>query len=304
MNRVNLNQLYYFFVVSKAGSIKKASERLHLTQPTLSIQIRKLEADLGFPLFARSHRKLTLTPQGQAVLKRAEKIFLLADELINHLPLMGDRVREEFRIGALNSLSNSFINDFSMDLWADPSILPTITCGDRGTIQRLLEVGALDFALSDEVLGDRREFRSIFLGEDKLVAVAGRRLRSAAKGFPRSLNGLPYLSFPKDAHTQGAINHFFSRQNIQPRFVGIVDDISLMRTLTIQGVGFSVLPQRAASDAIGRGELVELGSLAETKLAIWGIISQQSANRSLIKRILSKYFRRGSRVSWSPVRLK
>ncbi len=46
MDRINLNKLYYFYVVAKEGSVKAASTKLHLTQPTISAQVKQLEEDL------------------------------------------------------------------------------------------------------------------------------------------------------------------------------------------------------------------------------------------------------------------
>src|SRR5437899_219869 len=83
MRTLNFNHLYYFWVVARVGSITGASRELHLTQPTLSTQIKQLERELGAPLFARTGRQMVLTVTGQLVLRHAEQMFHACEELLD-----------------------------------------------------------------------------------------------------------------------------------------------------------------------------------------------------------------------------
>lgn len=78
---LNYHHLHYFWVVAKEGGITPAAELLHLSQPTLSTQIQKLEQSLGIKLFDRTGRSLVLTDTGQMVFCYAEEIFGLGREL-------------------------------------------------------------------------------------------------------------------------------------------------------------------------------------------------------------------------------
>ena len=77
---MELHQLRYVLAVSEAGSITRASERLHLAQPSLSTQIRKLERELGIPLFERLGRRVRLTAAGEAFVAHAERALREVDE--------------------------------------------------------------------------------------------------------------------------------------------------------------------------------------------------------------------------------
>jgi len=81
MDWLNYHHLLYFWVVASEGSVTAACERLHLTQPTISSQLRKLEKFVGSNLFKRLARNLVLTKTGQLVLEYAEEIFSLGREL-------------------------------------------------------------------------------------------------------------------------------------------------------------------------------------------------------------------------------
>ncbi|RZM90476.1 LysR family transcriptional regulator, partial [Bradyrhizobium genosp. SA-3] len=75
---MDLRRLRYFVAVAEARSIGKAAERLRMAQPPLSVQIRKLEAEIGAPLFRRGTRGMDLTEAGQALLARASEALALA----------------------------------------------------------------------------------------------------------------------------------------------------------------------------------------------------------------------------------
>jgi LysR family transcriptional regulator, cyn operon transcriptional activator len=77
---MTLQQLAYFLAAADAGSFSAAAEELHMAQPSLSEQIRRLEAELGVPLFARAGRGLTLTEAGRLLRPHAERTLADADD--------------------------------------------------------------------------------------------------------------------------------------------------------------------------------------------------------------------------------
>lgn len=82
---MELRVLRYFLAVVQEQSISKAAETLHLTQPTLSRQIKELEEEFGKQLFIRGNRQITLTDEGYLLKKRAEELVELADKTINEM---------------------------------------------------------------------------------------------------------------------------------------------------------------------------------------------------------------------------
>jgi LysR family transcriptional activator of nhaA len=148
-NRINLNKLYYFYVVATEGSVKVASQLLNLTQPTISGQIRQLEEEIGFDLFVRKHRKLEISQRGRRVLKIAEEIFKLANDLSDKTLLSGSQERLAVNIGAVQSLSNTFINNFSTKIWRDETIQVNITQGRLDALRKMLDTNKIDILLAD-----------------------------------------------------------------------------------------------------------------------------------------------------------
>ena len=85
MRSLNFNHLRYFWAVAHEGSLTRAAERLNLSQSALSVQIQKLEHQMGHPLFDRVGKRLVLTEAGQITLDYADTVFKAGDELMSTL---------------------------------------------------------------------------------------------------------------------------------------------------------------------------------------------------------------------------
>src|SRR3954454_13982243 len=85
MKWINYNHLYYFWVVGREGGVVRASEELMVSQPTISNQLKDLEASLGHRLFERAGRGRTLTEAGRIAFNYANEMFSLGEEMLNAL---------------------------------------------------------------------------------------------------------------------------------------------------------------------------------------------------------------------------
>ena len=116
MKSLNFNHLRYFWAVAHEGSLTKAAERLNLSQSALSVQIKKLEHQVGHPLFDRVGKRLVLTEAGQIALDYADTVFKAGDELMSTLDRRPMANRQVLRVGALTTLSRNFQLEFYI-LW-------------------------------------------------------------------------------------------------------------------------------------------------------------------------------------------
>lgn len=82
---MEINQIRYVYYVAKYRNFSLAAEHLFVTQPTLSQQVRRLEDELGFRLFKRSTRTVTLTSEGEAFVKRAKPLLKMYDDLADEM---------------------------------------------------------------------------------------------------------------------------------------------------------------------------------------------------------------------------
>lgn len=146
---LEIRVLRYFLAVAQEGSVTRAAQALHLTQPTLSRQIRELEEELGQTLFSRGGRELSLTREGLLLRQRAEEIVGLAEITEKEFRSLGEKtVSGDLSIGCGESKALSFVTDALKVLQDEhPLIIPHFFSGNGEIVMDRLDKGLLDFAV-------------------------------------------------------------------------------------------------------------------------------------------------------------
>lgn len=140
--------LEYFLAVAREQSITRAAEYLHLTQPTLSRQLKDLEDELGKQLFTRGSRKIVLTDDGLLLRKRAEEIVTLVRKTVDEVSQSDDEIAGDLYIGAGETEGNRLFARVAQKVRMDhPLIRIHIVSGDKKTVTDELDKGLLDFGL-------------------------------------------------------------------------------------------------------------------------------------------------------------
>ena len=149
---MELRVLQYFLAVAREQNISAAAQALHLTQPTLSRQLRDLEEELGKPLMIRGSRKITLTEDGMLLRKRAEEILDLVGRTEKEIAQSNESVSGDIYIGTGETDSVRQIVKTARQLQKSyPGILFHIVSGDAVDVCERLDKGLLDFGI---LLGD------------------------------------------------------------------------------------------------------------------------------------------------------
>lgn len=146
---MEIRVLRYFLAVAQEGSVTRAARALHLTQPTLSRQIRELEEELGQTLFSRGGRELSLTREGLLFWPRAEEIVGLAEITEKEFRSLGEKtVSGDLSLGCGESKALSFVTDALKVLQDEhPLIIPHFFSGNGEIVMDRLDKGLLDFAV-------------------------------------------------------------------------------------------------------------------------------------------------------------
>ena len=244
MDWLNYHHLQYFWVVAQEGSVANASEKLHVTPSTISIQLRDLEKSLGVKLFRKEGRGLALTEMGLAVQSYANDIFATGQELldmVNGRPVGGPMI---LRVG---------IKDVMPKLVAYKLLEPTlqmstevrILCyeGDALKLVSDLAIHKLDVVLSDTPIDPMMKVRaySHLLGESDVVLVGARSLAKKIKaGFPNSLDGAPILLPMRNSVLRRSLDYWFEVNKVRPHIVGEFEDSAMLKIMGKAGVG--ILP--------------------------------------------------------------
>ena len=168
---MELRVLQYFLAVAREQSISKAAEYLHLSQPTLSRQIRDMEEELGKQLLIRGNRKITLTEEGIILRKRAEEIIDLVQKTEKEITLSDNSIAGDIYIGTGETDGVRLLARVAKELQeVYPEIHYHIVSGDSVDIMEHLDKGLFDFAiLLDPV--DLSKYESIKLPYKDITGV-------------------------------------------------------------------------------------------------------------------------------------
>jgi LysR family hydrogen peroxide-inducible transcriptional activator len=252
---MELHQLRYFCAIAETGSFSKAAVKTHISQPSLSQQIRKLEDELGVKLFDRLGRSVRLTEFGQSFLPRARTVLrdleAARSEVIERKSSSGGPLC----IGAIPTIAPYFLPEvlpkFSRD-WpqANLSVVEEIT----PQLLEKLRAGSIDIAivaLPLQVHG--HEFESHPLVTEKLFAVLPKKhtLSKRHSVSLRELEADPFLLL-RDGHcfratTVAACN----RARMNPQVVFESGQFSSILSMVSAGLGVSVVPQMAMEKRTG-----------------------------------------------------
>ena len=145
---MDIRILKYFIAVAQEKNISKAAQKLFISQPALSKQLRELEEELNVVLFKRGSRNITLTDEGLYLLSQANEIILLMDKTINNISINDNTLSGEIFIGAgeskgivlITKVIKTLLNNF-------PNIKIHFFSGDATAVLEKLENGTLDFGL-------------------------------------------------------------------------------------------------------------------------------------------------------------
>lgn len=149
---MELRVLQYFLAVTREQSISGAAQSLHLSQPTLSRQLRDLEEELGKELMIRGNRRITLTEEGMILRKRAEEIMELVKKAEDEITLSDDIIAGDITVGTGETDGVRFLAKAVKELQRRyPLIHLHIVSGDKEAIIEQLDRGLIDFGL---VFGD------------------------------------------------------------------------------------------------------------------------------------------------------
>lgn len=145
---MELRVLQYFLAVAREQSVSGAAEYLHLSQPTLSRQLKDLEDELGKQLFLRGNRKITLTEEGMILRKRAEEILDLVCKTEREITLNDERVAGDIYIGAGETDAIRILARVAGALQREhPQIRVHIASGDSADVTEELDKGLIDFGI-------------------------------------------------------------------------------------------------------------------------------------------------------------
>ncbi|CAN5882479.1 LysR family transcriptional regulator [soil metagenome] len=273
MATLNYHHLRYFWAIAHQGSLTRAADRLNLSQSALSVQLGKLEQQLGHPLFERAGKRLILTEAGRIALDYADTVFQAGDELVSTMLGRPLNRRQVLRVGALTTLSRNFQLEFLRPLVGRADVELIVRSGTMRDLLAQLEAHGLDVVLANSAPKDdaRASARSHLLDQQPVALVGRPNARHREFRFPQDLRTEPILLPSLDSAIRVAFDRLLELADVRPIILAEVDDMAMLRLLARESDGLTLVPPIVVRDELAAGELVEvcpIENLEETFYAI------------------------------------
>ena len=261
MDWLNYHHLLYFWTVAREGTISRAGEKLHLGQPAISSQLKQLEQSLGQKLFQKSGRNLELTETGRMVYRYADEIFSLGREMVDSVKGRPTGKPVRFVVGIVDVLPKLIAKRLLEPALLLPDPLRLVCIED--SLEKLLSELALhnvDIVLSDTPVTGAMRVRAFnhLLGESPIAVFGTKELaHKYRKGFPKSLDGAPFLLHGRASSVRRSLETWFDAHDLHPLIRAEFDDSALLKVFGQAGEGLFAAPF-VIKDEICRQHEVEL----------------------------------------------
>ncbi len=279
MEWLNFHHLRYFWMVAKKGGVRKAAEELHVSQPSISAQLRLLEESLGEKLFKRSGRALVLSEVGQLVLTYADEIFSAGRELMNAVKQRPGGRLLRLNVGMTDSISKLMGFEFLKPVlsFSEPVHVVCRMAAIEVLVNQL-QAHRLDIVLADEPASSSLKAKTFNhrLGRSGTtfcaVPAMAKKLR---RNFPQSLNGATALLPTENMGMRAALETWFDSKGIHPRLLGEYEDSALMVFCATAGRGFSVVPTVVAREIMKHWGLRVIANVDECGTEFYAITAER-----------------------------
>lgn len=256
---ISTRQLEVFQAVATLGSVRRAAEALHLTQPAVSMALHGLERQLGTPLFDRIRGRLHLNTRGKEQLDQAREILARLGDMQRRHPDRQSDLAGELHIGASNTVGNYLVGALLGPIAArHPGIALHLVVGNTRTIARRLLERTLDLACVEGPVHDA-QLEMLAWRDDGLVVCAAptNALTQRATLLPADFAGAHWILREKGSATRDLTEQALN--SLPPgRVLLELGQIEAIKQAVIAGMGIACLPRAAIDDAVATGRLCVL----------------------------------------------
>jgi DNA-binding transcriptional LysR family regulator len=246
---MELRQLRYFVAVAEENNISRAAQRLFLTQPALSRQIKALEDEIGQCLFERHAHSIKLTPAGTTLLREARELLSHADRLLERVRSSEDTVR--LRVGYAPSLASGLLSG-AVATFTQKHPQARVELFDLSTKEMLagLENDSLDVALTVGIDGEDHgfEWTPLLRAEWQLAVPQQHALARRRSITPEEVVREPLLSFCQRDYPEywNIVMEWLRQHRLRPTISGEYDGVNSLLSAVESGLGVALVTTSAA----------------------------------------------------------
>ena len=252
MSRITLQQVEAFYWTATLGSVQKAANRLHLSQPAVSLRLKEFEANLGDKPFERAGRQLRLTQAGRDTLRTVRGI-LESVETLGASTAAG--VGGTIRVGFAEGFALACLPQILQRLHATyPDLHPELTVATSSSIEPALQDSRLDLAFLVEP-AELEGFTYVYLGLQPTGWVAAPSLDVPTPVTPDNLTKVRIISNQPGTIGYRQVVRWFASEGLKPASIDICSSVAIQAKLIEAGTGVGILPTRMIDDQVASGRL-------------------------------------------------
>lgn len=270
----NYNHLYYFYVTAKLGGVSNAAKYLHISQPSLSSQLKVFENSIDQKLFEKKGRNLQLTPEGEKAFAYSKKIFDIAAEFAESLRSPSEQQSQRIRIGVTDQVERPFIADLLSPLIHEKrkDVQKTffVSSAPSEILLQQLRSEEIDLLLTNKPIyvEDVKELASASMPVNLIVSsenlkkfkIRVSRNTSAADFINSFPLGLIIPSYKMKLRHETDL--FFQEIKARKKVVLESDIMSVVARAILDNAGFGFLPVPYVFDEVKTGAVTTLGPKA------------------------------------------
>jgi len=284
---MEIHQLQYFVAVAEEASFTRAAARVHVAQPGVSAQVRRLEAELGQQLLDRSGRSVTLTEVGAAVLPFARAALDALDGARLAVDELAGLVRGQVTVGMVSGCALPSLAELLSDFHGRyPGVAIALTEDGSGRLVEQLRDGTLDLALIGAAGPAAEGLETVVVLDDALVAAVGPEDPLAEERYVTvaELREQPLVSLPRGTGVRAVLDAACTDAGFTPRIVLEASALPMVAQLAQHGLGVAILPASAAPEGALRALPIGEPQLHSRLELAWNPLAARSpAARALIE---------------------
>lgn len=250
-----LHQLKVFLTITETGSITKAAEELHLTQPAVSIQLKNFQDQFDLPLIELIGRKLYVTEFGREVARSAQLILMEIENINDKGTAHKGKLTGKLKISIVSTGQYIMPHFLSSFIREHPNVNLIMDVTNKSKVVESLEKNQVDFSLVS-LIPESLPVDRIALMENHLYLVGNAEETKQYKSIKkRDLNKIPLIFREKGSGTRQTIETFFTKNKIDYRQTLTLTSNEAVKQAVIAGLGFSIMPIIGIRDELLNGTL-------------------------------------------------
>ncbi|WP_413944241.1 LysR family transcriptional regulator [Bdellovibrio sp. HCB-162] len=258
----NLYQLTTFVTVISEGSMTAAADKLYLTQPAVSQQIRNLEEDLGVELLVRGVRQIKATPQGEVLYEYAKKIINLTQQAEIAIKSIGNQMKGQLRIGTLNSLGLHLMSPIVGRLMRhNPDLMLKIDYERGDELIKGFKKGQYDILILPDVKvefsAELENCEQKFLVKEEMWLVGSSKDEKMPQQITmKDISAFPLVNFTDEfPGFSGLVNSKLQALGLQVASIFESANVGTLKRVIEAGLGWGFLPAHSIKKQVRSGRL-------------------------------------------------